>query len=144
MKKNSFEYLLLKVYLIVSFLGILIFLILITLNTSLILGWTISALVGLINYFLTLIFFNNLKNKFQGFFLGIFRFYLNAIIQIVFFVFIIIVNRRWNGYKIFEGSISTIYAPINIFTYLSGISIMWISIFISHSIYKKERIKCQN
>ena len=141
-KNFLFDSLLIKTFLFVMILGIVLFTSLITINKTLIFGWLYGSFSAILNYFISLFLFNKLfknkKNKIEGFLIGAFKFYLNAIMQVIFLIILIVVNKKINGYSLFDGPISTIYGPINLFTYLGGISILWISIFFTYSIYQKK------
>lgn len=141
-KNILFESLLIKTFLFIMILGIVLFTLLIIVNKTLIFGWLYGSFISLLDYFISLFLFNKLfknkKNKIQGFLIGAFKFYLNATMQVIFLIILIVVNKKINGYSLFDGPISTIYGPINLFTYLGGISILWISIFFTYSIYQKK------
>ena len=143
MDKNIlFESLLIKIFLFIMVLGIIIFSSLVVINKTLVFGWLYGSFVAMLNYFLSLFLFNKLfknrKNKIKGFLIGAFKFYLSAATQVIFLIILIVVNKRVNGYGLFKGPISTIVEPINLFTYLGGISTLWISIFFTYLIYQKK------
>lgn len=68
------------------------------------------------------------------------RIFIVFAFHIVIIISIIAINKAVSGYSINEvSSASVMYNPINIFTYIGGVSIVAISTFIDHISIKKKR-----
>ena len=112
----------------------LIFLVFISVDYSLIIGWIVGSISILIGYimgiFLMNIFFNKNKTKFMGFLIGLIKFYVNLFFQSLILILIILINNWVNGYNFMEGNLNDMLYPINIFTYIGGISLIFVSTLI--------------
>ena len=145
MHKEKFEYKVLKVAAIVSAIVFIILLTLIPIDYSLSIGWLAGTTTVIVSYSIGILlinkFFKKKKSKSLGFFVGWARFYINLFITAGCFIAVMAIDKSVNGYSLFEGSIESLYKPINIFTYLGGISLIFISTLVAQFLSRKEEKK---
>ncbi|MCC3161026.1 MAG: hypothetical protein K4H23_04900, partial [Mollicutes bacterium PWAP] len=123
--------------------GIIIGLFLIWYDWNLIVGFALGGVVSvlsfLLNHSLLRTLFKKQRDKKNAFWLTQIRFYLIITIHLIFIVCVVLLNKWINLNKIslFEGGINVVSGPINIFTYIGGISIVVASSIVAQFIKRK-------
>lgn len=142
MLKDKFEIKVLKTTAIIFIIGLIVFLCLIPIKYSLSLGWLCGAVFASATYLLGILlinkFFKKEKNKTLGFWVGMLRYYINLAIQAGLFIVIIVINKTANGHSFNGGGLSDMISPINLFTYIGGISLILISTLVAQFLSRKE------
>ena len=142
MQRNNIEYRVLKMSLIIALAGLIVFLALIPINYSLSIGWIAGASVVMLGYLIGVLlikkFFKKGKSKSLGFWIGWLRFKLSFIFHGGIFISIIAINNVSNGHSFAKGGISDMISPINIFTYIGGVSIIFLSTLVIQFLSRKE------
>ena len=142
MLKGKFEIRVFKVALILFLLGLIVFLSLIPLEYSFSIGWVAGSFSVVLTYLIGILlinkFFRKKRTKSIGFWIGMIRFYICLIIQAGLFISIIAIDRSVNGHSFISGPISDMYSPINLFTYIGGVSLILISTLVAQFLSRKE------
>lgn len=130
-----------KIALIIFISFIVIFSGLAFLNYSLIIGFIIGGAAALLGYSLNILivnkFFEIVKTKKSGFWLGWARHIIILTYHAVLLIGVIVVNRACAGEPAFHGTINSYLTPINLLTYAAGIGIIPISILVTHILQLK-------
>jgi len=129
---------------VVFLIGVIIFGALASIDWSWIVGW-VSGFIAIISTYLFSILLNYLlvkkvRKKWKAIILASFRVFLVFALHVLFFFALIAVDMHESGTKIFQGNISTLKSPINIFTYLGGLGTITIGT-IASLVWKKKRTK---
>ncbi|QJB71384.1 hypothetical protein HF996_02805 [Mycoplasma sp. 1654_15] len=146
MKKYEFYKSVTKTYLIFFLIGLVIFSFCIFWSYHLVVGWFFSLISVLFSIFFTWIFENKIlikvkksQKKFKKVAVAISLFYILIIIHIIFIAILIVINLHFPANMI-KTPIQKVSGPINLFTFLVGISLFPISIIVSEwKKIKKER-----
>ena len=142
MLKGKFELKVIKLVGILASIGLVIFLCLIPVDYSLSIGWAAGAFSTIVGYLIGILlinkFFKKKKSKTLGFWVGMARFYINLAIQGGLFIAVIAIDKSCNGHSFTGGHISDMYSPINIFTYIGGVSLILISTLVAQTLSRKE------
>ena len=126
------------------FIGLsLIFLALLSFNSSYFYGWIFSSCISLMGYLFGLYVIKiTLKNKNKNFarIMTYIRIFILYILHIVAIIVLIYINKSQSNLS-FWGSrgMHSLYEPINIFTYMGAILVIPISTLIAHLPSRKER-----
>lgn len=142
MQKKDFVYKVFKVSIILALIGLVFFLTLIPISYSLSIGWILGAFASLLSYLIAILliknFFKKKKNWTIGFWLGWLRFYISIVIHSGIFISVIAINSVANKHGFGQGGLDDMLNPINIFTYIGGISIIFICTIVVQSLSRKE------
>lgn len=143
MQKNNFEIKVFKIGISLFLFCLVIFLSLIPINYSLSIGWVVGAFTAFITYAIGILlinkFFKTKKSKTLGFWVGMMRFYICLLIQAGLLIAVIAINRISHGHTLISGGhITEMYSPINIFTYIGGVSLILISTLVAQLLSRKE------
>lgn len=142
MLSEKFEIKVFKVASLLFLLGLIVFLALIPVNYSLSIGWTTGCFSVLVTYLVGILlinkFFRKKRTKSIGFWIGMLRFYVCLLLQAGLFISIIAIDRSVNGHSFTSGPISDMYSPINLFTYIGGVSLILISTLVAQFLSRKE------
>lgn len=121
--------------------GTVVTLCLIPLEWSLVIGWIAGCSAAIfttyLNVFLSKWFLKKIKTKTMGFWIWMLIFQFKLMIHAALFIAIIAICKYYNDETFSSGGISTMYDPINIFTYLFGIGITVTSTLIVNLLHKK-------
>lgn len=114
----------------------LIFVIVAFWDWHLLIGWLCGCLVTiggfLLNAFLIKILMQKVRTKSAGFWIGWARAFGNLILQGSFFVMVLLINTSVSNRAFQITDLQQLVNPINLFTYLAGLSIIAISIMVVH------------
>lgn len=144
MENSDFLKYILKVSLVFFAIVFLVFAIVSFLDYSLLIGFIVGSSISYLNFVLKVLINKNFLKSKKKAFVSIFIYYIFFFaLQTIFIILIIFINSYANNLKFFvERSLIVAFKPINIFTYIFGISLIMISTFIANSIlYLKNRSK---
>jgi len=143
MQKNSIERRILYIALIITAIGTILFSALIAISYSYVVGWLVGTGSVLLTYLLSLLILKLLfkkKNFKHGMLVTSLRIVSMYAIHIGIIIAIVAIDKSYHGYGLMDNTqTSVVYDPINIFSYLGGVSIIAISTLISH--FKKKGSK---
>ena len=144
MPKEKFEIKVFKVSLFIFLFGLIIFLALIPISYSLSIGWVAGCFSATLTYLVGILlinkFFRKKRTKTIGFWIGMMRFYISLALQAGLFISIIAIDRSVNGHSFTDGTISDMYSPINLFTYIGGVSLILISTLVAQFLSREGRL----
>lgn len=144
MHKDDIDYKVLRLSLILALVGLAIFLVLIPVGYSLSIGWLAGSFSAIMGYSIGILLINKSfekkKSKSLGFWVGWLRFYINLFFQGVLFIAVVFINKSVNGHTFTGGNTSDMISPINVFTYIGGVSLILISTLVAQFLSRKEGI----
>ena len=142
MHKNKFEYKVLKISSMLALAGLAVFLPLIALNYSWSIGWLVGCTSSFIGYLIGILlinkFFKKEKSKSLGFWVGMARFYINLAFQGLLFIAVVAIDKSVSDHSFMGGSMADMDSPINLYTYLGGVSIIFIGTLVAQFLSRKE------
>ncbi|AOD25374.1 hypothetical protein MHMDBK_00428 [Mesomycoplasma hyorhinis] len=150
MKKYEFYKSVTKTYLMFFLIGVFVFAICVFWSYHLIVGWFFSLISVLSSIFLTWIFeykilikVKKTQKKYKKVAVAISLFYILILVHIVFIVILIVINVHFPA-NVIKTPLQKISRPINLFTFLVGITLFPISIIVSKwkKIKKRKERKC--
>lgn len=141
MKNKNIGIRILYISLILMAIGTAIFSILIIVSYSLVVGWLVGTASVILTYLFSLFILKVLLRKKQfkyGMFLTFARILVMFLFHIGIIIGVIAIDKAFHGYGLTGASaMSAVYEPINIFSYLGGVSIVSISTIIAHISFKR-------
>lgn len=104
-------------------------------------GWLSGCLVTIAGFAISVLLLEiamqKIKTKSLGFWIGWGRTLIHLIWHAAFFIIVILINTTVNQSPFKMGSFFDFIDPINLFTYLAGLSIIAISIIVMHLFIKR-------
>ncbi|NQZ65671.1 MAG: hypothetical protein HRT99_00450 [Mycoplasmatales bacterium] len=142
MQKKDVIYKIYKIAIIFSLIMLLLFLMLIPISYSLSIGWAFGVSASLISYSIGILlikkFFKRKRSRILGFWMGWLRFYISMGVHAGIFIVVIALNSFMNSNSFASGGLSDMISPINIFTYIGGVSVIFISTIIAYFYLRKD------
>lgn len=118
-----------------------IFVILLFINWFLLVGWLLGCLVTIFAFTISVLLINlslkKIKTKSLGFWVGWARTFLHLFIHAVFFILVLLINTSINNTAFQIKELNDLINPVNLFTYLAGLSVITISMIIVNFLWKR-------
>lgn len=142
-KVKSTESQIAKISLIIYLLVALILGGLAVVNYTLVIGWIVGGAVSLIGFNINILFINSFFKKLKkdkarkGFGLGMQRVTFIGVYHSIMIILVILCNKAINGVPLLSGDRAAFFSPINVITYICGITIITISTLVAHALLYK-------
>lgn len=131
----------LQVALIITFAIAWIFVILLFMNWYWLVGWLVGCFVTILAFIISVFLVNlslkKIKTKTLGFWIGWARTFSHLLIHALFFIVVLWINTSISNVPFKVNELIDLVNPVNLFTYLAGLSIITISILIANFLLRR-------